>query len=254
MLMILLGVLAAAIIGAGVDAVHPPLDRPATEFALNMNKVGGGLSPQKATIRPLSELKYEHIVRQAYDYSCGSAALTTILRFHLGLDITEQQAMDGMMTNGERDKIIARRGFSLLDMKRYVATLGSNSQGFRAEMADLVKLEEPAIVPIDYAGSKHFVVFRGVQNGRVLLADPSAGHIAFSLDDFAKLWDRNTLFVIYPSKTKPAVESSLKLTDRELGMIDTDLVREDAALGPADNRAALVRAAETGLGYMFRRQ
>ena len=253
MLMIFLGVVAAAIMGFAIDERHPPIDRPRTEFPLPMNQVGGG-SAQRVAIRPLSELKYENIVRQAYDFSCGSAALTTVLRFHLGIDVNEQQAMEGMMANGERDKIIARRGFSLLDMKRYVATLGSDAAGFRAEIADLEKLQDPAIVPIDYAGSKHFVVLRGVREGKVYLADPSAGHIAFSVADFAKLWDRNTLFVIYPSKKTPLVTSSLRLTDRELGVIDPDLVRTNAVLAPADNTTALTRAVETGLGYMIRRQ
>ncbi len=254
MLLLFLGVVAAAIIGFGVETNHPPVDRPQTEFQLPMEKVGGGVTPAAVAIKPNSEFKFEHIVRQAYDYSCGSAALTTLLRYHLGLDVTEQQAMEGMLANGERDKIIARRGFSLLDMKRYVATLGSVGAGFRAEMSDLEKLEEPAIVPIDYAGFKHFVVFRGIRNGRVLLADPSAGHIAFSTADFAKLWDRNTLFVIYPSTTKPLVTSSLKLTDHEMGMIDPDQVRDDTALAHADNHPGLDQAVDRGIGILTRRQ
>jgi predicted double-glycine peptidase len=42
--------------------------------------------------------------------------------------------MEGMMAHGEREKIVARRGFSLLDMKRYLATLGAEGNGFRADM------------------------------------------------------------------------------------------------------------------------
>jgi predicted double-glycine peptidase len=252
MLMIFLGVLAVAIIGFGVNENHPPVDRPKNEYALPMKQVGGGVSPQAVAMKPLSDFKFDHIVKQAYDYSCGSAALTTILRFHLGIDVTEQQVMEGMLAHGERDKIIQRRGFSLLDMKRYVATLGSVGAGFRAEMSDLEKLEEPAIVPIDYAGSKHFVVFRGIRHGRVLLADPSAGHIAFSVEDFAKLWDRNTLFVIYPSTTHPAVASSLRLTDHELGLIDPDLVRTDEALRMDDRSVGLDQAVDHGLGMITR--
>jgi len=254
MIMLFLGVLAAAIIGFGVDKVHPPVDRPKTEFQLPMNTVSPSLAPEAYTVRPLSEFKYEHIVRQAYDYSCGSAALTTILRFHLGLDVSEQQAMEGMLANGERDKIIARRGFSLLDMKRYVATLGSVGAGFRAEMSDLRKLEEPAIVPIQYAGFKHFVVFRGIRGERVYIADPSIGHIAFSVDDFAKLWDNGTLFVIYPSKTHPVVDSALKLTDHELGTIDSDQFRDDIATRMNDHTPGLNQAVERGLGTLTRHQ
>ena len=167
--------------------------------------MNGGIAPEAVQIYPNQYYKYKHIVHQAFDYSCGSAALTTVLKFHLGLNVTEQDAMKGMLEHGEKDKIIARRGFSLLDMKRYVATLGSDSGGFRADMNDLAKLDQPAIVPIDYAGFKHFVVVKGIRDGKVFIADPSAGNIAFSVSEFAGLWDKGTLFVIYPSKTRPAV-------------------------------------------------
>lgn len=250
MLLILLGVVAAAIIGAGVGSRNTPLNHPPLEYEINVAKMNGGIAPEPVQMYPNQYYKYQHIVHQAFDYSCGSAALTTILQFHLGLAVTEKDAMEGMLEHGEKEKIIARRGFSLLDMKRYVATLGSDSGGFRGDMNDLAGLGEPAIVPIDYAGFKHFVVVKGIRDGKVYIADPSAGNIAFSVAEFAGLWDKGTLFVIYPSKTRPAVQSSLALTDHELGVISPDLVREDVALRPVDNRDALQRAVQSGLGTL----
>ena len=250
MLLILLGVVAAAIIGSGVGSRNTPLNHPPLEYEINVAKMNGGIAPEPVQMFPNQYYKYQHIVHQAFDYSCGSAALTTILQFHLGLAVSEKDAMEGMLEHGEKDKIIARRGFSLLDMKRYVATLGSDSGGFRADMNDLAHLDQPAIVPIDYAGFKHFVVVKGIRDGKVYVADPSAGNIAFSVTEFAGLWDKGTLFVIYPSKTRPAVQSSLALTDHELGVISPDLVREDVALRPVDNRDALQRAVQSGLGTL----
>src|SRR3954466_14550309 len=137
MLLILLGVVAAAIIGAGVGSRNEALNPPPLDYEINVSKMNGGISPESVQVYPNEYFKYKHIVHQAYDYSCGSAALTTILKFHLGLNIGEQDAMKGMLEHGEQDKIIARRGFSLLDMKRYVATLGSDSGGFKADIDDL---------------------------------------------------------------------------------------------------------------------
>ena len=248
MLLIFLGAIAVAIAGAGLLSQNPPLNKPPLEYELNMAGVDGGIAPEPVQMYPYQYFKYKHVVHQAFDYSCGSAALTTVLQYHLGLPITEQQAMEGMLEHGEREKIIERRGFSLLDMKRYVATLGSDSGGFRATMEDLVKLGQPAIVPIDYAGFKHFVVVKGVRDDRVFIADPSAGNIAFSVGEFAKLWDKGTLFVIYPSKTRPAVQSSLALSDTDLGIISPDLIRQDIPL--PDNRDALQRAVQQGLGNL----
>ncbi len=237
---VLLGILAALMGISGILAKHEPVDRPADQFELQQSMVGGGPGSAPVHIEPFSELKYRSITRQAYDYSCGSAALVTILHYHLGLDVTEQQSMEGMMDKGEKEKIIERRGFSLLDMKRYVASIGVESAGFRGEMADLLTLEHPAIVPIDYAGFKHFVVLRGVRDGLVFLADPSAGNIVFSVKEFATLWDRNTLFIVYPKKGHP-LAGKLALLDSELGVTDMDRVKDHALLRPIDNAHQMER-------------
>lgn len=254
MWMILLGVAAAVIGGFGVSSQMPPQAQPKDQFELPMARVGGGAAPESVAMVPYSEFKFKHIVRQAYDYSCGSAALVTVMNNYLGIEVSEQQAMEGMLAHGEREKIVARRGFSLLDMKRYVVTLGADAAGFRAEMSDLAELKQPGIVPIDYAGFKHFVVFRGLRDGRVFLADPSAGHIVFSVEEFAKLWDRNTLFVLYPPKAKPETRALLALADQELGVIDGDLIRPEALLPQLDRTEALQRAVQSGLGIFTLRK
>jgi uncharacterized protein len=256
MLMIVLGAVAALILGAGVTARIPPADRPQGQFDLSQSMVGAGPigpSSQAVNIEPYSELKFKHVVRQAYDYSCGSAALVTVLNYHLGMQVTEQQAMEGMLERGEKEKIVERRGFSLLDMKRYVASLGVDSAGFRAEVKDLLTLEHPAIVPIDYAGSKHFVVLRGVRDGLVYLADPSAGNIVFSVEEFGRLWDRNTLFVLYPQKDKPPV-AQLALSDKELGVFDADRVKDRALLAPLGIAHQMERAVNSGFGGVYLRR
>lgn len=246
MLALLLGVLAAIIGGAGVMSRHEPQDRPRDQYEMPQTLLGGGAYVQSVKLEPFSELKYKHIVRQAFDYSCGSAALVTILNYHLGVMVNEQQAMEGMLEKGEKDKIIERRGFSLLDMKRYVGSLGMSGAGFKAEIKDLMTLDEPAIVPIDYAGSKHFVVLRGIREGVVYIADPSAGNIVFSVEEFARWWDKNTLFIISPAKGQAPVRQ-LALNDLELGVVDMDRVTGKGRLDPLSNAAQqLMRAVNSG--------
>ncbi|CAN7516618.1 C39 family peptidase [Pseudoduganella sp. LjRoot289] len=255
MLMILLGVVAALIGGSGVMSRHEPQDRPQGQYEMPQALLGGGSYSQAVAMEPHSQLKYRHIVRQAYDYSCGSAALVTILNYHIGLEVNEQQAMEGMLEKGEKEKIIERRGFSLLDMKRYAASLGVTGAGFRAEVKDLLALKEPAIVPIDYAGAKHFVVLRGIRDGIVYIADPSAGNIVFSIEEFATLWDKNTLFILSPPKDKPAL-AQLALTDQELGVTDMDRITNRGRLGGINNSAQLLeRALNSGVsGTWMHRQ
>ncbi len=147
-------------------------------------------------VKPALLDQFQGIVRQAYDYSCGSAALTTLLNGYVGTQLDEQQVMSGLMKFGETDKIVERRSFSLLDMKRFVSALGFESGGYRGEFKDLVNQDQPAIVPISYAGFKHFVVYKGYKNGRVYVADPALGNISFEERRFQDIWENNTLFLI----------------------------------------------------------
>lgn len=147
-------------------------------------------------IKPAVEDQFRGIVRQAYDYSCGSAALTTLLNGYVGTSLTEQQTMSGLLQYGEYQRIIERRSFSLLDMKRFVTAIGLDSGGYRGEFSDLVNLGQPAIVPISYAGFKHFVVYKAYKDGRVYVADPALGNISFDENRFKEVWNNNTLFVV----------------------------------------------------------
>lgn len=172
----------------------------------------------KETIEPLTELRFNNVVRQAYDYSCGSAALTTLLDFYLGRNFQERQVMEGLLQFGDTEKIAERRGFSLLDMKRLVTALGHPSGGFRAAKEDLINLDHPAIAPIEYAGFKHFIVIRGVKDGHVYIADPSLGNISFTMTRFLEVWDRNVLFIVFPNGHKPV--GGLEIRNEDLRVID----------------------------------
>ncbi|MDN8230635.1 putative pilus system C39 family peptidase FilB [Acinetobacter baumannii] len=168
---------------------------------------------EPVTIKPAVEDQFRGIVRQAYDYSCGSAALTTLLNGYVGTSLTEQQTMSGLLQYGEYQRIIERRSFSLLDMKRFVTAIGLESGGYRGEFSDLVKLGQPAIVPISYAGFKHFVVYKAYKDGRVYVADPALGNISFDENRFKEIWDNNTLFVISVSESQRKDLLALKDSD-----------------------------------------
>jgi len=164
-------------------------------------------------VEPLSRIKFRNVVQQAYDYSCGSAALTTILDYYMGRKFQERQVMEGLLHYGESKRIIKRRGFSMLDFKRLATALGFPSGGFRAEISDLKSLDHPAIVPIHYAGFKHFVVIRKIKNGRVFIADPSQGNLTFTIPEFKEKWDQNVVFVVFPGNVKPIDGLELRKED-----------------------------------------
>ena len=143
MIPVLIGFGAAMIFGGLLDSKVTLDEKPQkqVEFqfprAVTKDALAGGAVPMQVDVRPYAEFKYENINRQVYDFSCGSGALVTLINSYLGMNVTEQAAMEGMMAHGEKEKIIERRGFSMLDMKRYVLTLGAVATGYRGTLQDL---------------------------------------------------------------------------------------------------------------------
>jgi predicted double-glycine peptidase len=174
-------------------------------------------------VRPLSETQHGRLVKQAYDYSCGSAALATVLNYQLGEDFTEKQVIQGLLQYGDAEKIAKRRAFSLLDMKRFVEVLGYHGVGYRAQMEDLKTLDRPGIVPIVIFGYRHFAVFKGIYRGHVFLADPWRGNISFPEAEFENKWYKNVVFIVHPDGA-PELKA-LRLTEEDLRYIDEDKAR-----------------------------
>jgi predicted double-glycine peptidase len=146
------------------------------------------------------DLPFRTVVRQQYDFSCGSAALATLLRHHYGRDVSEEQVFRAMYAAGDQ-ATIQRVGFSLLDMKQYLDAHGYPADGFRLSLDDLIEMNAPAIVMIDTAGYKHFVVLKGDDAGRVLVGDPALGLKVYSRDQFSSMWNGVAFVVRQPADT-----------------------------------------------------
>lgn len=145
-------------------------------------------------VTSLKEAKFKATLKQQYDFSCGSAALAALLKFHYKYPVTEQQVFQNMYDRGDQEKI-GRVGFSLLDMKRYLETIGYHADGIRGGLDTLVEWGVPAIALIDDQGYRHFVVVKGVREDRVLIGDPSSGLRTVARAEFESMWN-GILFLI----------------------------------------------------------
>lgn len=123
------------------------------------------------------ELSWATVVRQQYDFSCGAAAVATLLTYHYDMPTSEAEVFKWMFRNGDREKI-RTYGFSLLDMKRYMDMRGLNSDGFNLTLDAFIDIGVPAITLINTKGYKHFVVVKGAARGKVLIGDPAVGTVA----------------------------------------------------------------------------
>lgn len=146
-------------------------------------------------VASLKGLRFRNTIHQQYDFSCGSAALATLLTHHYGFPVGEQDVFREMYERGDQAKI-RREGFSLLDIKNYLEARGFEADGFVAEIDQLVAAAVPAIALIKENGYFHFVVLKGVRDGRVLIGDPSTGTRAVQIKYFREIWVNQILFVI----------------------------------------------------------
>lgn len=147
---------------------------------------GGGLMYKK--VESIRERKFANLVEQKTDFSCGAAALASILRQGYWLDVDEDHVIKGMLVNADQD-LVRTQGFSMLDMKRYVESIGMRARGYRITPEVLTTVKIPVVVLLEIRGYKHFVVLQRADKDWVYIGDPVLGHKRYAKDDFLKGWN-----------------------------------------------------------------
>lgn len=154
--------------------------------------------PDAMPVRSLLELRDDRVVRQHWDLSCGAAVVATLLTYQLGSPVSERDAALGMLRAGDARLVRARLGFSLLDVKRFAASRGFDAEGYGGLTLDELVAMAPAIAPLRVFGFGHFVVVRGREGDRLLLADPAFGNRTMSVAAFQAAWPSRIGLVILP--------------------------------------------------------
>jgi predicted double-glycine peptidase len=151
----------------------------------------GGLAVQ---VVPLDRLRFGATIRQRHDFSCGAAAVATLLTYHFAAPITEEEVFEDMWRAGDRERIRSQ-GFSLLDLKRFLTARGYDADGFRVSLDELRAARLPAIALITVEGYRHFVVVKGIRDAHVAIGDPAQGTRVLPRSEFEAIRD-DVLFVI----------------------------------------------------------
>jgi predicted double-glycine peptidase len=145
----------------------------------------------------LKELRDQYVVKQQQDYSCGAAALATLMMYYFGEQTSEREILDSLISQltEEQRQQKALKGFSLLDLKQVAEMKGYQAAGFKLTATQLLGLSAPVIVFLEVQGYKHFAVLRAIDRGRAYLADPARGNMRMSFSRFLDEW-RNIVFVL----------------------------------------------------------
>ncbi len=171
------------------------------------------------TVEPRSwkEIKQQNIVMQKYDYSCGAATLATVIRYYWGDAVTERQFLQAileLLADEEQLRDRIENGLTMTDLRRAAVKEGYLASIGRRDFADLLDIKVPVIVRIVQDDFEHFVVFRGVVEDRVFLADPIRGNIRLSVTKFLKQWNEGSwndgvILVVAKRGAKPQQNSPL---------------------------------------------
>jgi predicted double-glycine peptidase len=124
----------------------------ATTLIVLLASVAQAVEPQ--TIAPRTEVTTRHtvkelrdkdVIKQRLDYSCGAAALATLLRYYFNEPISEAQVLKAIVSRLSEDELRLKesRGFSLLDLKRAAEDLGYRAAGFELRADDLTRGSPP---------------------------------------------------------------------------------------------------------------
>ncbi len=157
-----------------------------------------GTSEYAVPVASMLARKFNTVVRQQYDFSCGSAALATLLHYHYGLPRSETEVFTGMWREGDKAQI-RRVGFSLLDMKRYLEENRLRADGYKVTLDAIEQRKLPGIALVTTKGYRHFVVVKGIVGDRILLGDPSLGLQTISRTKFQEMW--NGIYFVLNSAT-----------------------------------------------------
>jgi uncharacterized protein len=169
------------------------------------------------------QIKLAHIVMQNRDYSCGAAALATILVYFWGDNVTEDQiliSIEKILTPEEmKDRI--KNGLAISDIRQAAVDMGYLSSIGTMTFQKLTESKVPLIVGITHNKHNHFVVYRGVDCTWVYLADPIRGNIRVPFAEFVSEWQKNAVLVVAkpdqdPPKTSPLTVYSYEVRRGEL--------------------------------------
>ena len=160
------------------------------------------------------ELQRRNVVMQTYDYSCGAAALATVLQYYWEDNVSEKRILEVLVNNVltvDEVKDRVKNGMSITDLRKVSEKMGYLAAIGTLTFDKLCESKLPLVVPIKIKGYDHFVVFRGVAGGRVYLADPIRGNVRPTIAEFCGQWQKGAILAVIKKGEKPRECSPLSI-------------------------------------------
>ena len=149
--------------------------------------------------------KFKDIVPQVYDFSCGAASLATLVDGVYGEHFQEVDLLKILRAQFDAPtwEVKRKQGFSFADLAFLTSQIGYQAEGVEISLSELIKVKAPVIIQVAKPDFLHFTVFRGVENGLILIADPITGRTQYAPDQFAAEYTGYALAVWKDDKPIP---------------------------------------------------
>ena len=154
-----------------------------------------------------------NVVMQNREYTCGAAALATVLRYYWGDAANEETVLavlTKMLSPAElRDRVI--NGLAISDLRLTAVRMGYEATIGTVSLEQLAAARAPVVVPIRLGKLDHFVVGARVAGGRVYLADPVRGNVRPTIEEFRTQWQKQAVLVVAKANVDPPASSPLSI-------------------------------------------
>jgi len=180
-------------------------------------------SPAYATATSLRELRYQRMIGQTTWFTCGPAAVATLLAYYFGLQVGEGDILEISLEVMGADAAKVETGITALALKVALERNGIRTRGYRVTTSALAQYFERGGLPLILHVTRpqlHYLVAEGFISGHFVIADPSYG--------------RRLL-------PKPALESEKGFSGVVLATLPNPVLAERAALA---QRETLIWARE----------
>ncbi len=169
-----------------------------SSFEFNSTLPEVGLEDETKEEEEVPQKDFTNIVAQTTDYTCGPAALATLIGL-LGSKSSEMQIMELAGTSMEE-------GTSMLGLKRAAKELGFDVKVKNISAEQLSKRSEMSLAYMKGGeGVDHYVVIKRFENETFFVADPAQGNVRYSFEDFADSYSGKLLYLSFRSDT-PVVD------------------------------------------------
>jgi hypothetical protein len=160
-------------------------------------------------VKSFKELKYEDVVQQTYEETCGASSLATLMNLY-GMKMTEQDLITDLSTTD----IV-----NFLELKNIAYKNGFKAEGYNITKEVFEQLKFPVIARVlRHSKYPHFIVAQNINGDFILSFDPNNGKRLITKNEFYSAWnkeDNGHILVILP-------ENGAKL--KNINFLDTSLM------------------------------